>query len=62
MNAHQHSDLNSFVLSAYGEPLVIDPPAPDYTFKPCPVPWWDSTGHSTPLFDGQGQQCTKELD
>lgn len=51
---HEHADRNSFLLKAYGEPLITDPFRCPYS---CNDPAWvmrTTLGHSAVLVDGEG--------
>jgi hypothetical protein len=59
--SHSHADINSFVLSAFGERLLLDPGAgpyvPDYWVSSKRYQFYQAStrGHNTILVNGQGQ-------
>jgi hypothetical protein len=60
---HSHADLNSFVLVAFGDRLLIDPGAGAYVpgyFSPKRYQFYHAStrGHNTLLVNGQGQDST----
>ena len=63
---HSHLDINSFVLNAFGKPLLVDVGSWTYDhgggFFHTTLRRWDyaanaTLGHSTLLVDGEGQRC-----
>lgn len=55
--SHSHNDQNAIVLSAYGQPLLVNTGTRDFYGSPfCKQYYWLTQSHNSVLFDGQGQQ------
>jgi hypothetical protein len=53
---HEHADRNSIIVKCFGEPLVVDPYRPPYSYSD---PSWmlrTTAGHSSLLINGHGHQ------